>query len=54
MSPTTEKSHLSDISYKACMGKTAVCHTLTMSDVIIASLVFVHGHHVYIYMSRSV
>ena len=35
MSPTTEKSHVSNISYKAYMGKTAICRTLTMSTVII-------------------
>ena len=48
MSPTTEKSHMNDISYKAYMSKTVVCHTHTMS------IVFVHGHHVYVYMYRSV
>ena len=31
MHPTAEKSHVSDISYKAYMGKTIICHTLTMS-----------------------
>ena len=33
-SPTTEKSHVSDISYKGYMGKTIICRTLTMSIVI--------------------
>ena len=34
-SPTMEKSHLSDISYKAYMGKTIICRTFAMSTVII-------------------
>ena len=54
MSPTTEKSQVSDIWYKAYMGKTAICCIFTVNDVIITSLVFVHGHHMYIYMYRSV
>ena len=29
------KSHMSDILYKAYMGKTIICHTLSMSTVII-------------------
>ena len=35
MSLATENYHVSDISYKAYMGKTVICHTLTMSTVII-------------------
>ena len=35
MSATTEKSHMSDISYKAYMGKTVICRTLAISTVII-------------------
>ena len=31
MSPTTEKSHVSDISYKAYMGKIVICRTLAVS-----------------------
>ena len=30
-SPTTEKPHMSDISYEVYMDKTIICHTLTMS-----------------------
>ena len=30
-----EKSHMSDIPYKAYMDKTVICHTLTMSIVIL-------------------
>ena len=32
---TTEKSHVSDILYKAYMGKTVICCTLAISTVII-------------------
>ena len=35
MTPTTKKSHVSNISYKAYMGKTIICRTLAMSTVII-------------------
>ena len=35
MSPTTEKSHMSDISYKAYMSKTVICCTLSISTIII-------------------
>ena len=28
MSPTTEKSHVSDIAYKAYMSKTVICYTV--------------------------
>ena len=49
---------MSNILYKAYvyMGKTAVYCTLAMSTVytVIFSLVFVHGHHVYVYMYKSV
>ena len=31
---TTEKSHMSDISYKAYMGKTVICCTLAMNTII--------------------
>ena len=48
MSPTTETSHVSDISYKACMGKTVIYHTLAMSTFIIY-LLLMHGHHMYVY-----
>ena len=34
MSPTPEKSHVSDISYKAYMGKTVICRTLAISTII--------------------
>ena len=33
MSPITEKSHVSNISYKAYMAKTKICHTLAMSTI---------------------
>ena len=33
--PTTEKTHMSDISYKVYMGKTIICHTHAMSTIII-------------------
>ena len=35
MSPTTEKSHVSDISYKAYMSKTVICCTHVISTIII-------------------
>ena len=35
MSPTTKESHVTDILYKAYMGKTIICRILTMSIVII-------------------
>ena len=35
MSPTTEKSHMSNISYKVYMSKIIICHTLAMSTVIV-------------------
>ena len=35
MSPNNEKSHVSNIWYKAYMGKTIICCTLTMSTIII-------------------
>ena len=33
--PTTEKVHVSDISYKVDIGNTVVCRTLTLSTIII-------------------
>ena len=34
MGPITEKSHASDISYKAYMGKTIICRTLAMHEYV--------------------
>ena len=50
MSPTIEKSHVNDISYKAYMGKIVICRTLAMSIYHHYSFVFMHGHHAYVYM----
>ena len=57
MIPTTEKSHVSNILYKAYTDKTVIFRIVTMNTVIISvySLVFVHGYLVYVYyMYRSV
>ena len=36
------------------MGKTIISRTLVMSSTIIRSLVFMHGHHVYVYMYKRI
>ena len=33
--PTTEKSHVSNISYKVHMGNTVICRTIVMSTIIL-------------------
>ena len=35
------------------MLKTVICRTLTMSTIIIYSLVFIHGHHVFVKCLRT-
>ena len=46
---TNEKSHASNISYKACKGKTVIL-SYTHNEYRHYSLVFVHGHHMYVYI----
>ena len=48
MSPAT--THVSDISYKAYMGKTVICRTFTMNTIIIVLYLYKVVMHVYVHM----
>ena len=54
MSPTTEKSHMNDISYKAYMSKTVVCRTHAMSTIIIVLYLCMVTMYTYICTGVSV